>query len=87
MTVTPLVRDQDCSLKNREPDGPAPWFLDPGGRSKTAKVRLFFTFPGIYILSLTVNSVLKTLPLLPGIREPLEPTPVLELLLLINNFK
>ncbi|KAL6081015.1 hypothetical protein STEG23_029120 [Scotinomys teguina] len=36
MTVTPLGRDQDCSLKNREPDVPAPWFLDPGGWSKTA---------------------------------------------------
>ncbi|KAL6032626.1 hypothetical protein STEG23_011469 [Scotinomys teguina] len=30
MTVTPLVRDQDCSLKNREPDVPA--LLVPGSR-------------------------------------------------------
>ncbi|KAL6039858.1 hypothetical protein STEG23_013683 [Scotinomys teguina] len=52
MTVTPLGRDQDCSLKNREPDGPAPWFLDPGGWSKTTAVRLFFIFPGICTLSL-----------------------------------
>ncbi|KAL6043491.1 hypothetical protein STEG23_013963 [Scotinomys teguina] len=29
MTVTPLGRDQDCSLKNRELDVPVPWFLDP----------------------------------------------------------
>ncbi|KAL6087882.1 hypothetical protein STEG23_014385 [Scotinomys teguina] len=56
MTVTPLVRDQDCSLKNREPDGPAPWFLDPGGWSKTAAVRLFFIFPGICTLSLFQTS-------------------------------
>ncbi|KAL6080299.1 hypothetical protein STEG23_010420, partial [Scotinomys teguina] len=48
----PLGRDQDCSLKNREPDGPAPRFLDPGGWSKTAAVRLFFIFPGICTLSL-----------------------------------
>ncbi|KAL6094229.1 hypothetical protein STEG23_022143 [Scotinomys teguina] len=52
MTVTPLGRDQDCSLKNREPDGPAPWFLDPGGWSKTAVVSLYFIFPGICTLSL-----------------------------------
>ncbi|KAL6048220.1 hypothetical protein STEG23_013484, partial [Scotinomys teguina] len=52
MTVTPLGRDQDCSLKNREPDGPAPWFLDPGGWSKTATVSLYFIFPGICSLSL-----------------------------------
>ncbi|KAL6072690.1 hypothetical protein STEG23_003799, partial [Scotinomys teguina] len=51
MTVTPLGRDQDCSLKNREPDVPAPWFLDPGGWSKTA-VSLYFIFPGICTLSL-----------------------------------
>ncbi|KAL6092524.1 hypothetical protein STEG23_027390, partial [Scotinomys teguina] len=50
--VTPLGRDQDCSLKNREPDVPAPWFLDPGGWSKTA-VSLYFIFPGICTLSLT----------------------------------
>ncbi|KAL6086785.1 hypothetical protein STEG23_031115 [Scotinomys teguina] len=52
MTVTPLGRDQDCSLKIREPDVPAPWFLDPGGWSKTAAVRLYFIFPGICTLSL-----------------------------------
>ncbi|KAL6094272.1 hypothetical protein STEG23_020232 [Scotinomys teguina] len=52
MTVTPLGRDQDCSLKNREPEVPAPWFLDPGGWSKTAAVRLYFIFPGICTLSL-----------------------------------
>ncbi|KAL6091310.1 hypothetical protein STEG23_019526 [Scotinomys teguina] len=51
MTVMPLGRDQDCSLKNREPDVPAPWFLDPGGWSKTAAVRLYFIFPGICTLS------------------------------------
>ncbi|KAL6074369.1 hypothetical protein STEG23_012119 [Scotinomys teguina] len=44
MTVTPLGRDQDCSLKIREPDVPAPWFLDPGGWSKTAAVSLYFIF-------------------------------------------
>ncbi|KAL6091377.1 hypothetical protein STEG23_027115, partial [Scotinomys teguina] len=55
MTVTPLGRDQDCSLKNREPDVPAPWFLDPGGWSKTTAVRLFFIFPGICTLSLTAT--------------------------------
>ncbi|KAL6080711.1 hypothetical protein STEG23_008855 [Scotinomys teguina] len=53
MTVTPLGRDQDCSLKNRELDVPAPWFLDPGGWSKTAAVSLYFIFPGICTLSLT----------------------------------
>ncbi|KAL6031891.1 hypothetical protein STEG23_028725, partial [Scotinomys teguina] len=52
MTVTPLGRDQDCSLKNREPDGPAPWFLDPGGWSKASAVGLYFIFPGICTLSL-----------------------------------
>ncbi|KAL6093332.1 hypothetical protein STEG23_036212 [Scotinomys teguina] len=52
MTVTPLGRDQDCSLKIREPDVPAPWFLDPGGWSKAAAVRLYFIFPGICTLSL-----------------------------------
>ncbi|KAL6037068.1 hypothetical protein STEG23_030183 [Scotinomys teguina] len=55
MTVTPLGRDQDCSLKNREPDVPAPWFLDPGGWSKTAAVRLYFIFPGICTLSLILQ--------------------------------
>ncbi|KAL6084907.1 hypothetical protein STEG23_022285 [Scotinomys teguina] len=52
MTVTPLGRDQDCSLKNRHLDGPAPWFLDPGGWSKTAVVSLYFIFPGICTLTL-----------------------------------
>ncbi|KAL6051519.1 hypothetical protein STEG23_011324 [Scotinomys teguina] len=52
MTVTTLGRDQDCSLKNREPDVLGPWFLDPGGWSKTATVSLYFIFPGIYTLSL-----------------------------------
>ncbi|KAL6056137.1 hypothetical protein STEG23_003075 [Scotinomys teguina] len=55
MTVTPLGRDQDCSLKNREPDVPASWFLDPGGWSKTAVVSLYFIFPGICTLSLHMN--------------------------------
>ncbi|KAL6045401.1 hypothetical protein STEG23_020714 [Scotinomys teguina] len=54
MTVTPLGRDQDCSLKNREPDVLAPWFLDPGGWSKTTAVRLYFIFPGICTLSLVI---------------------------------
>ncbi|KAL6072043.1 hypothetical protein STEG23_002951, partial [Scotinomys teguina] len=53
MTVTPLGWDQDCSLKIREPEVPAPfWFLDPGGWSKTAAVGLYFIFPGICTLSL-----------------------------------
>ncbi|KAL6075155.1 hypothetical protein STEG23_029982, partial [Scotinomys teguina] len=52
MTVTPLGRDQDCSLKIREPDVPASWFLDPGGWSTTAAVSLYFIFPGICTLSL-----------------------------------
>ncbi|KAL6046987.1 hypothetical protein STEG23_037385, partial [Scotinomys teguina] len=52
MTVTPLGRDQDCSLKIRKPDVPAAWFLDPGGWSKTAAVSLYFVFPGICTLSL-----------------------------------
>ncbi|KAL6088634.1 hypothetical protein STEG23_009068, partial [Scotinomys teguina] len=59
MTVTPLGRDQDCSLKNRELDGPAPWFLDPGGWSKTTAVRLFFIFPGICTLSLREDVILE----------------------------
>ncbi|KAL6082205.1 hypothetical protein STEG23_029174 [Scotinomys teguina] len=54
MTVTSLGRDQDCSLKNREPNVPAPWYLDPGGWSKTTTVRLYFIFPGICTLSLFV---------------------------------
>ncbi|KAL6085390.1 hypothetical protein STEG23_038247 [Scotinomys teguina] len=52
MTVTPLGWDQDCSLKNREPDVRLSWFLDPGGWSKTAAVGLYFIFPGICTLSL-----------------------------------
>ncbi|KAL6090640.1 hypothetical protein STEG23_028361 [Scotinomys teguina] len=35
MTVTPLGRDQDCSLKNREPDVPpslGSWILEVGAR-------------------------------------------------------
>ncbi|KAL6082088.1 hypothetical protein STEG23_003142 [Scotinomys teguina] len=52
MTVTPLGWDQDCSLKIREPEVPALWFLDPGGWSKTAAVSLYFIFPGICTLSL-----------------------------------
>ncbi|KAL6030881.1 hypothetical protein STEG23_006343, partial [Scotinomys teguina] len=56
MTVTPLGRDQDYSLKIREPDVPAPWFLDPGGWSKTAMVSLYFIFPGICTLSLEFHS-------------------------------
>ncbi|KAL6037095.1 hypothetical protein STEG23_007400 [Scotinomys teguina] len=54
MTVTPLGRDQDCSLKNREPepDVRLSWFLDPGGWSKTTVVGLYFIFPGICTLSL-----------------------------------
>ncbi|KAL6059588.1 hypothetical protein STEG23_036251, partial [Scotinomys teguina] len=44
MTVTPLGQDQDCSLKIREPNVPTPWFLDPGGWSKTAAVSLYFIF-------------------------------------------
>ncbi|KAL6044264.1 hypothetical protein STEG23_019944, partial [Scotinomys teguina] len=59
MTVMPLGRDQDCSLKNREPDVPAPWFLDPGGWSKTAAVSLYFIFPGICTLSL-LDTGIKT---------------------------
>ncbi|KAL6036928.1 hypothetical protein STEG23_015240 [Scotinomys teguina] len=57
MTVTPLGRDQDCSLKNREPDVPALWFLDPGGWSKTTSVGLYFIFPGICTLSLEQQTV------------------------------
>ncbi|KAL6083944.1 hypothetical protein STEG23_034377 [Scotinomys teguina] len=59
MTVMPLGRDQDCSLKIRELDVPAPWILDPGGWSKTAVVRLFFIFPGICTLSLDQECSLK----------------------------
>ncbi|KAL6049692.1 hypothetical protein STEG23_021205 [Scotinomys teguina] len=60
MTVMPLGQDQDCSLKNREPDVPAPWFLDPGGWSKTVAVGLYFIFPGICTLSLNFfNKVIE----------------------------
>ncbi|KAL6091260.1 hypothetical protein STEG23_006394 [Scotinomys teguina] len=55
MTVTPLGRDHDCSLKIQEPDVPVPWFLDPGGWSKTAMASLYFIFPGICTLSLNGN--------------------------------
>ncbi|KAL6045667.1 hypothetical protein STEG23_015753 [Scotinomys teguina] len=57
MTVMPLGQDQDCSLKIREPDVPAPWFLDPGGWSKTAAVSLYFIFPGICTLSLDKTEI------------------------------
>ncbi|KAL6071719.1 hypothetical protein STEG23_032960 [Scotinomys teguina] len=57
MTVTPLGWDQDCSLKIREPEVPAPfWFLDPGGWSKTAAVSLYFIFPRICTLSLKISN-------------------------------
>ncbi|KAL6084273.1 hypothetical protein STEG23_038371 [Scotinomys teguina] len=57
LSLTPSKEDfslnlKDCSLKIREPDVPAPWFLDPGGWSKTAAVSLYFIFPGICTLSL-----------------------------------
>ncbi|KAL6041930.1 hypothetical protein STEG23_010431 [Scotinomys teguina] len=57
MTVTPLGRDQDCSLKNREPDVRLSWFLDPGGWGKAAAVGLYFIFPGICTLSLNVTEM------------------------------
>ncbi|KAL6087654.1 hypothetical protein STEG23_030580 [Scotinomys teguina] len=38
------VVEQGLQLKIREPDVPAPWFLDPGGWSKTAAVSLYFIF-------------------------------------------
>ncbi|KAL6053883.1 hypothetical protein STEG23_003710, partial [Scotinomys teguina] len=60
MTVMPLGWDQDCNLKNRELDVPAPWFLDPGGWSKTATVKLYFIFPGICTLSLKLLSFKKS---------------------------
>ncbi|KAL6033225.1 hypothetical protein STEG23_000034, partial [Scotinomys teguina] len=52
-------QDQDCSLKNREPDVPArlSWFPDPGGWNKTTSVGLYFIFPGICTLSLNVPSL------------------------------
>ncbi|KAL6061213.1 hypothetical protein STEG23_014646 [Scotinomys teguina] len=56
MTVTPLGWDQDCSLKIRDPEVPAPfWFLDPGGWSKTT-ISLYFIFPRICTLSLATFS-------------------------------
>ncbi|KAL6090370.1 hypothetical protein STEG23_021807, partial [Scotinomys teguina] len=53
MTVTPLGRDQDCNLKNRELDVRLSWFLDPGGWGKTTAIGLYFIFPGICNLSLS----------------------------------
>ncbi|KAL6066848.1 hypothetical protein STEG23_009759, partial [Scotinomys teguina] len=61
MTDTLLGRDHDCSLNNREPDVPGPWFLDPGGWSKTSAVRLYFIFPGMCTLSLHFNKLLEYL--------------------------
>ncbi|KAL6036320.1 hypothetical protein STEG23_000756, partial [Scotinomys teguina] len=50
MTVTPLGWDQDCSLKIREPEVPAPWFLDPREKQDSkAKVE-------------TIKSLVKNLP-------------------------
>ncbi|KAL6035638.1 hypothetical protein STEG23_036474 [Scotinomys teguina] len=57
MTLTPLGRNQDCSLKIREPDVPASWFLDLGGWSKMATVNLYFIFPGICTLSLNTHFI------------------------------
>ncbi|KAL6082267.1 hypothetical protein STEG23_013104 [Scotinomys teguina] len=59
MTVTPLGRDQDCSLKNREPDVltllvPGSWRLEQG-----AVVGLYFIFPGICTLSLVLEPLYK----------------------------
>ncbi|KAL6084670.1 hypothetical protein STEG23_027609 [Scotinomys teguina] len=59
MTVTLLGRDQDCSLKIRELDVAAPWFLDPGGWSKTSVASLYFIFPGICTLSLREDVILE----------------------------
>ncbi|KAL6046660.1 hypothetical protein STEG23_017566, partial [Scotinomys teguina] len=71
MTVTPLGWDQDCSLKIREPEVPAPfWFLNPGGWSKTAAVGLYFIFPGICTLSLNLSSVVSI-----HIRQLITPRP------------
>ncbi|KAL6088134.1 hypothetical protein STEG23_014572, partial [Scotinomys teguina] len=61
MTVTSLGRDQDCSLKIRELDVPASWFLDPGGWSKTAAVSLYFIFPGICTLFLMENITIHSI--------------------------
>ncbi|KAL6049900.1 hypothetical protein STEG23_019455, partial [Scotinomys teguina] len=36
--------DQDCSLKNQEPDVPLSWFLNPGGWGKAAAVGLYIIF-------------------------------------------
>ncbi|KAL6039083.1 hypothetical protein STEG23_023347 [Scotinomys teguina] len=55
----PNVFSKDCSLKIREPEVPAPWFLDPGGWSKTATVSLYFIFPGICTLSLNPNITMQ----------------------------
>ncbi|KAL6034542.1 hypothetical protein STEG23_034682 [Scotinomys teguina] len=70
MTVTPLRWDQDCSLKIREPEVLAPWFLDPGGWSKTAAVSLYFIFPGICTLSLTFPQPTFPTPPLKKISPP-----------------
>ncbi|KAL6048306.1 hypothetical protein STEG23_013547 [Scotinomys teguina] len=35
------------------------WFLNPGGWSKTAVVRLYFIFPGICTLSLREDVILE----------------------------
>ncbi|KAL6087482.1 hypothetical protein STEG23_017947, partial [Scotinomys teguina] len=68
MTVTPLGRDQDCSLKNRE-DVPAPWFLDPGGWGKAVAVGLYFIFPGIGTLSLRLKHISLRSSVLQGLRR------------------
>ncbi|KAL6034846.1 hypothetical protein STEG23_005801, partial [Scotinomys teguina] len=70
MTVTPLGWDQDCSLKIREPEVPAPWFLDPGGWSKTAAVSLYFIFPGICTLSLNATATQETPEAVPPGHRP-----------------
>ncbi|KAL6038144.1 hypothetical protein STEG23_010876 [Scotinomys teguina] len=57
MTITPLGRDQDCSLKNREPDVPA--LLVPGSwmLEQDHRVELYFIFPRICTLSLDGEGV------------------------------
>ncbi|KAL6037140.1 hypothetical protein STEG23_007445, partial [Scotinomys teguina] len=78
MTVMPLGRDQDCSLKNREPESlmcRLSWFLDPGGWSKTAVVGLYFIFPGIYTMSLV--------PRYPIMQNTFGSTP--KILIILNN--
>ncbi|KAL6071403.1 hypothetical protein STEG23_009046, partial [Scotinomys teguina] len=58
MTVTPLGRDQDCSLKIREPEVPA--LLVPGSwrLEQDRRVSLYFIFPGICTLSLLWEFIL-----------------------------